>query len=70
MSADLDPLIHAPRVSTPAGEVARCIGARDGRTEWERFASATRAAAAGGVTTIKIDLAEEPRGRLLGRGTA
>jgi hypothetical protein len=96
MSAALDLLIRAPRVSTTAGEVARCIGVRDGRivaieplgstltatqvvdlgddevlmpglvdthvhvnepgrTEWEGFATATRAAAAGGVTTI-IDM--------------
>ena len=31
MSADLDLLIRAPRVITAAGEVARCIGVRDGR---------------------------------------
>jgi allantoinase len=96
MSAALDLLIRAPRVITTAGEVARCIGVRDGRivaieplgstltatqvvdlgddevlmpglvdthvhvnepgrTEWEGFATATRAAAAGGVTTI-IDM--------------
>jgi allantoinase len=89
----LELLFRAPRVITVAGEVARCIGVRDGRivviepidaeldadevvelgddevlipglvdthvhvnepgrTEWEGFASATRAAAAGGVTTI------------------
>jgi allantoinase len=88
-----DLVFHAPRVVTAAGEVARCVGVRDGRvaaiepleaglagertvtlsddevllpglvdthvhvnepgrTEWEGFASATRAAAAGGVTTI------------------
>ena len=93
MSDKLDLLFRAPRVITVAGEVARCIGVRDGRivviepidaeldadevvelgddevlipglvdthvhvnepgrTEWEGFASATRAAAAGGVTTI------------------
>jgi allantoinase len=93
MSDRLDLLFRAPRVITAAGEVARCIGVRDGRiaviepidaeldadevvelgddevlipglvdthvhvnepgrTEWEGFASATRAAAAGGVTTI------------------
>ena len=93
MSDKLDLLFRAPRVITAAGEVARCIGVRDGRiaviepidaeldaeevvelgddevlipglvdthvhvnepgrTEWEGFASATRAAAAGGVTTI------------------
>ena len=93
MSDRLDLLFRAPRVITVAGEVARCIGVRDGRiaviepidaeldadevvelgddevlipglvdthvhvnepgrTEWEGFASATRAAAAGGVTTI------------------
>ena len=92
-SDKLDLLFRAPRVITAAGEVARCIGVRDGRivviepigaeldaeevvelgddevlipglvdthvhvnepgrTEWEGFASATRAAAAGGVTTI------------------
>ena len=111
MSAAPDLLIRAPRVITAAGEVARCIGVRDGRIvaieppgstltapkvvelgdddilmpglvdthahvnepgrpEWEGFATATRAAAAGGVTTIEIDPAEEPRGWLLGRGTA
>jgi allantoinase len=88
-----DLVFRARRVVTAAGEVARCIGVRDGtivaiepleaalvgdtvveleddevllpglvdshvhvnepgRTEWEGFASATRAAAAGGVTTI------------------
>ena len=93
MSDRLDLLFRAPRVITVAGEVARCIGVRDGRiaviepidaeldadevvelgddevlipglvdthvhvnepgrTEWEGFASATRAAAAGGATTI------------------
>jgi allantoinase len=93
ISDKLDLLFRAPRVITAAGEVARCIGVRDGRivviepidaeldadevvelgddevlipglvdthvhvnepgrTEWEGFASATRAAAAGGVTTI------------------
>ena len=93
VSDKLDLLFRAPRVITAAGEVARCIGVRDGRivviepidaeldadevvelgddevlipglvdthvhvnepgrTEWEGFASATRAAAAGGVTTI------------------
>lgn len=93
MSDRLDLLFRAPRVITAAGEVARCVGVRDGRivviepfgaqldaevvvelgddevlipglvdthvhvnepgrTEWEGFASATRAAAAGGVTTI------------------
>jgi len=93
MSDKLDLLFRAPRVITVAGEVARCIGVRDGRiaviepidaeldaeevvelgddevlipglvdthvhvnepgrTAWEGFASATRAAAAGGVTTI------------------
>ncbi|MBJ8344647.1 allantoinase AllB [Antrihabitans sp. YC2-6] len=92
-NAPLDLIFRAPRVITAAGEVARCIGIRDGkivaiepldsalearetidlgtdevlmpglvdthvhvnepgRTEWEGFASATRAAAAGGVTTI------------------
>jgi allantoinase len=89
----LDLVIRAPRVVTAAGEVARCVGVRDGRvvaieplaaalsgertvtlsdgevllpglvdthvhvnepgrTEWEGFATATRAAAAGGVTTL------------------
>jgi Dihydroorotase and related cyclic amidohydrolases len=93
MSDRLELLFRAPRVITAAGEVARCIGVRDGRiaviepigaeldadevvelgddevlipglvdthvhvnepgrTAWEGFASATRAAAAGGVTTI------------------
>src|SRR6478736_8288262 len=93
MSDKLELLFRAPRVITVAGEVARCIGVRDGRiaviepidaepdaeevvelgddevlipglvdthvhvnepgrTEWEGFESATRAAAAGGVTTI------------------
>jgi allantoinase len=88
-----DLAFRAPRVVTAAGEVARCVGVRDGRiaaiepleaglsgertitlsdgevllpglvdthvhvnepgrTEWEGFATATRAAAAGGVTTI------------------
>jgi allantoinase len=88
-----DLVFRARRVVTPAGEVAGCVGVRDGRvaaiepleaapagertidlsheevllpglvdthvhvnepgrTEWEGFASATRAAAAGGVTTI------------------
>src|SRR6478752_871410 len=96
MSDKLDLLFRAPRVITAAGEVARCIGVRDGRivviepidadldadevvelgddevlipglvnthvhvnepgrTEWEGFATATRAAASGGVTTI-IDM--------------
>src|ERR687885_320457 len=93
--ADFDLVFRARRVITAAGEVARCVGVRDGRiaaverydsdlpgdcaqvvevgpdevllpglvdthvhvnepgrTEWEGFASATRAAAAGGVTTI------------------
>ncbi|HEU4348004.1 MAG TPA: allantoinase AllB [Actinoplanes sp.] len=88
-------VFRARRVITAAGEVARCVGVRDGRiaaiepydsgltgdgarvvevgpdevllpglvdthvhvnepgrTEWEGFATATRAAAAGGVTTI------------------
>src|SRR6476646_7813853 len=97
MPDKLDLLFRAPRVITVAGEVARCIGVRDGRivviepidaeldaeevvelgddevlipglvdthvhvnepgrTEWDGFASATRAAAAGGVTTI-VDMA-------------
>jgi allantoinase len=88
-----DLVFRAQRVVTPAGEVAGCVGVRDGRvaavepleaalagertitlsgdevllpglvdthvhvnepgrTEWEGFASATRAGAAGGVTTI------------------
>ena len=88
-----DLVFRAPRVITAAGEVARCVGVRDGRvaaieplaaalsgqqtitlsdsevllpglvdthvhvnepgrTEWEGFATATRAAAAGGITTI------------------
>jgi allantoinase len=88
-----DLVFRAPRAVTADGEVARCVGVRDGRvaaveplaaglsgertvtlsddevllpglvdthvhvnepgrTEWEGFASATRAAAAGGVTTI------------------
>jgi allantoinase len=88
-----DLVFRAPRVVTAAGEVARCVGVRDGRvaaieplaaalsgqqtitlpdsevllpglvdthvhvnepgrTEWEGFATATRAAAAGGITTI------------------
>jgi allantoinase len=88
-----DLVFRAPRVVTAGGEVASCVGVRDGRvaaieplesglagertitltheevllpglvdthvhvnepgrTEWEGFASATRAAAAGGVTTI------------------
>jgi len=91
--AVLDLLLRAPRVVTPAGEEARCVGVRGGRiaaveslsagleanqvvalgddvvllpglvdthvhvnepgrTDWEGFATATRAAAAGGVTTI------------------
>src|ERR687885_2598183 len=93
--ADFDLVFRARRVITAAGEVARCVGVRDGRiaaverydsdlpgdcaqvvevgpdevllpglvdthvhvnepgrTAWEGFASATRAAAAGGVTTI------------------
>src|SRR6266571_1158747 len=92
---DFDLVFRARRVVTVAGEVARCVGVRDGRvaaiepydsdlpgdsarvvevgpdevllpglvdthvhvnepgrTEWEGFATATRAAAAGGVTTI------------------
>jgi allantoinase len=96
--ADFDLVFRARRVITAAGEVARCVGVRDGRiaaielydsdlpgdsaqvvevgpdevllpglvdthvhvnepgrTEWEGFATATRAAAAGGVTTI-IDM--------------
>ena len=93
---ELDLVLRARRVVTAAGEVARCVGVRDGsvvaiepydaeldgsrlvelgedevllpglvdshvhvndpgRTEWEGFASATRAAAAGGITTI-IDM--------------
>ena len=90
----VDLVIRAQRVISTAGEVARCIGVKDGthrrdraartptsrptpcwssattrcccpgivdshvhvndpgRTEWEGFTSATRAAAAGGVTTI------------------
>ncbi len=92
-SAVYDTVFRARRVITAAGEVARCIGVRDGaivaiepleaaleadrvvelgadmvlmpglvdthvhvnepgRTEWEGFATATRAAAAGGITTI------------------
>jgi len=93
--SDLDLVFRARRVISAAGEVARCVGVRDGRivaiepydsdiadsaaravdvaadevllpglvdthvhvnepgrTEWEGFATATRAAAAGGVTTI------------------
>ena len=91
--SDLDLVIRARRCISTAGEVARCLGVRDGsivavepfssglsaqvvveladdevllpglvdshvhvndpgRTEWEGFASATKAAAAGGVTTI------------------
>lgn len=91
--AELDTLFRARRVITAAGEVARCVGVRDGRivaieplsaeldadevieladdevllpgmvdthvhvndpgrAEWEGFETATRAAAAGGVTTI------------------
>jgi allantoinase len=96
--AGFDLVFRAQRVITVAGEVARCVGVRDGRiaaiepydselpghsghvvevgpdevllpglvdshvhvnepgrTEWEGFATATRAAAAGGVTTI-IDM--------------
>lgn len=90
---ELDLVIRARRVITPAGEAPRCVGVRDGvvvavaplaaalrgretvdladdevllpglvdthvhvnepgRTEWEGYATATRAAAAGGVTTI------------------
>jgi allantoinase len=93
---ELDLVFRARRVITTAGEVARCVGVRNGsivaiepydaaldadrvielgedevllpglvdshvhvndpgRSEWEGFASATRAAAAGGVTTI-IDM--------------
>ena len=89
----LDLLIRAPRAVTGDGEVAACVGVRDGRivsvqpygsapaadrtvdlgddvvllpglvdthvhvnepgrTDWEGFATATRAAAAGGITTI------------------
>ncbi|HEY0473926.1 MAG TPA: allantoinase AllB [Kribbella sp.] len=92
----LDLVIRARRVVSPAGEVARVVGVKDGRiaavepydsdlegterveladdevlmpgvvdshvhvndpgrTDWEGFTSATRAAAAGGVTTI-IDM--------------
>jgi len=91
--SDFDLVFRARRVITAAGEIARCVGVRDGRivaiepydhhldaervvelgpdevllpglvdthvhvnepgrTEWEGFATATRAAAAGGVTTI------------------
>ena len=91
--SDLDLVVRAPRVLTPAGESAGCVavaGGRiavvaplgadlwgervvelgddvvllpglvdthvhvnePGRTEWEGFASATRAAAGGGVTTL------------------
>jgi allantoinase len=94
--SDYDLVLRARRVVTAAGEVARCVGVKDGRitaveplesrlegarvvetggdevllpglvdthvhvnqpgrTEWEGFASATRAAAAGGVTTL-IDM--------------
>jgi allantoinase len=90
---ELDLVVHARRVISTAGEVARSVGVKDGsvvaieplgsgltaprvlelaedevlmpgvvdshvhvndpgRTEWEGFASATRAAAAGGVTTL------------------
>jgi allantoinase len=93
MTDELDLVIRAQRVIAGPGEVARCIGVREGqvvaieqlssdlsapvvveladdevlmpgvvdshvhvndpgRTEWEGFTSATRAAAAGGVTTI------------------
>ncbi len=93
---ELDLVFRARRVVTPAGEVARCVGVRDGsivaiepydarpaaarvvalgddelllpglvdthvhvndpgRSDWEDFASATRAAAAGGITTV-IDM--------------
>jgi allantoinase len=93
---ELDLVFRARRVVTAAGEVARCVGVRDGsvvaiepydaeldaarvvelgedevllpglvdshvhvndpgRTEWEGFPSATRAAAAGGITTV-IDM--------------
>jgi allantoinase len=93
---ELDLVFRARRVITTAGELARCVGVRNGsivaiepydaaldadrvielgedevllpglvdshvhvndpgRSEWEGFASATRAAAAGGVTTI-IDM--------------
>ena len=96
MSDELDLVVHAPRVVSTTGEVARSVGVKDGRiaaveplgsgldapqvvelgddevlmpglvdshvhvndpgrTEWEGFASATKAAAAGGVTTI-IDM--------------
>ena len=89
----VDLVIRARRVISTAGEVARCIGVKDGsivaieplssdltaetvldlgddevllpgivdshvhvndpgRTDWEGFTSATRAAAAGGVTTV------------------
>jgi allantoinase len=89
----LDLVFRAPRVMTPEGEAARCVGVRDGRivavepldqpldaaevielgddtvllpglvdthvhvndpgrAEWEGFETATRAAAAGGITTI------------------
>lgn len=52
-------LVGARRIEVPAGQVL-LPGLVDthvhvnepGRTEWEGFASATRAAAAGGVTTI------------------
>ena len=93
MTELLDLVVRARRIVTPAGEVAGCVGVRDGRivtieghdadltgtelveladdevlmpgvvdshvhvndpgrTDWEGFTSATRAAAAGGVTTI------------------
>ena len=96
MRDELDLVIRARRIVSTSGEVARCVGVKDGsivaiepldseltaphvvelledevlmpgivdshvhvndpgRTEWEGFASATRAAAAGGVTTL-IDM--------------
>ncbi|NMA78186.1 MAG: allantoinase AllB, partial [Actinomycetales bacterium] len=49
---DADLLVAAPRVLLPALVDTHVHVNEPGRTEWEGFATATRAAAAGGVTTV------------------
>ncbi len=56
--AEYELVIRAGRAVTPDGVRPVTVAIRDdepGRTEWEGFATATRAAAAGGVTTL-IDM--------------